>query len=149
MREETQCHHMGYSFWLTARVLLYAPSYRQDNTYHGLWYTSRGALAGMRNSLETLGLEWYLVLWCSLIYQYSGRVWAEIFLCDGGEVDLLFILHETQLVLIFITFGSTMKDWSDDTSNHEQMLYRWAPWFERIYINTNVRYGIKIYVQFC
>ena len=35
---------------LTARVLLYAPSYRQDNTYHGLCYTSRGALAGTRNS---------------------------------------------------------------------------------------------------
>ena len=41
---------MGYSFRLTARVLLYAPSHRQDNTYHGLCYTSRGALAGTRNS---------------------------------------------------------------------------------------------------
>ena len=35
---------------LTARVLLYAPSHRQDSTYHGLCYTSRGALAGTRNS---------------------------------------------------------------------------------------------------
>ena len=35
---------------LTARVLLYAPSHIQDNTYHGLCYTSRGALAGTRNS---------------------------------------------------------------------------------------------------
>ena len=25
---------MGYSFRLTARVLLYAPSHRQDSTYH-------------------------------------------------------------------------------------------------------------------
>ena len=41
---------MGYSFRLTARVLLYAPSHRQDGTYHGLCYTSRGALAGTRNS---------------------------------------------------------------------------------------------------
>ena len=41
---------MGYSFRLTARVLLYAPSHRLDNTYHSLWYTSRGALAGTRNS---------------------------------------------------------------------------------------------------
>ena len=40
---------MGYSFRLAARVLLYAPSYRQDSTCHGLWYTSRGALAGTRN----------------------------------------------------------------------------------------------------
>ena len=50
VREETRCRHMGYSFRLTARVLLYAPSPRQDNTYHSLCYTSRGALAGMRNS---------------------------------------------------------------------------------------------------
>ena len=41
---------MGYSFRLTARVILYAPSLRQDNTYHGLCYTSRRALAGTRNS---------------------------------------------------------------------------------------------------
>ena len=41
-------HRLSYQ--LTARVLLYAPSHRQDNTYHGLCYTSRGALAGTRNS---------------------------------------------------------------------------------------------------
>ena len=40
---------MGYSFRLAARVLLYAPSHRQDRTYHGLCYTSRGSLAGTRN----------------------------------------------------------------------------------------------------
>ena len=43
-REETR-----YSFRLAARVLLYAPSHRQDSTYHGLCYTSRGALDGTRN----------------------------------------------------------------------------------------------------
>ena len=42
------CCHMGYSFRLTARVLLYAPSHRQDSTYHGC--IIRGALAGTRNS---------------------------------------------------------------------------------------------------
>ena len=50
VREETRCRHMGYSFRLTARVLLYAQSHRQDSTYHGLWYTSRGAMAGTTNS---------------------------------------------------------------------------------------------------
>ena len=50
VREETCCRHIGYSLRLTARVLLYVPSHRQDNTYHSLCYTSRGALAGMRNS---------------------------------------------------------------------------------------------------
>ena len=45
---------MGYSFRLAARVLLYASSHRQDNTY--LCYTSRGALAGTRNS--SMGPPW-------------------------------------------------------------------------------------------
>ena len=46
------CRHIVYSYRLTARVLLYAPSHRQDNTYHSLCYTSRGALAGTRNVYE-------------------------------------------------------------------------------------------------
>ena len=50
VRKETCFRHIGYSYRLTARVLLYAPSHRQDNTYHGLCYTSRGALDGTRNS---------------------------------------------------------------------------------------------------
>ena len=50
VKKETRCRHIGYSYRLTARVLLYAPSHREDNTYHGLCYTSRGALAGTRNS---------------------------------------------------------------------------------------------------
>ena len=50
VKKETCCCHIGYSFRLTARVVLYAPSHRQDSTYHGLYYTSRGALAGTRNS---------------------------------------------------------------------------------------------------
>ena len=50
VRKETRCRHIGYSYRLTARVLLYTPSHRQDNTYHGLCYNSRGALAGTRKS---------------------------------------------------------------------------------------------------
>ena len=50
VRKETRCRHIGYSYRLTARVLLYVPSHRQDNTYHSLCYTSHGALAGTRNS---------------------------------------------------------------------------------------------------
>ena len=36
VRKETRCRHIGHFYRLTARVLLYAPSHRQDNTYHGL-----------------------------------------------------------------------------------------------------------------
>ena len=48
VREETCCRRIGFSFRLTARVILYAPSHRQGSTYHGLCCTSRGALAGKR-----------------------------------------------------------------------------------------------------
>ena len=47
-REETRCRHIGYSFRLAAMVILYSSSHRQDNTYNGLCYTSRGTLAGTR-----------------------------------------------------------------------------------------------------
>ena len=35
---------------INSKGSLYAPSHRQDSTYHGVCYTSRGALAGTRNS---------------------------------------------------------------------------------------------------
>ena len=63
MREETCCRHMGYSFRLTARVVLNAPSHIRNNTYHGLCCTNRGTLAGMRNN--SLGPP-------SLLYQTSS-----------------------------------------------------------------------------
>ena len=52
VRKETRCCHIGYSYRLTARVLLYAPSHIQDSTYHGLCCTSRGAQALLVQSLQ-------------------------------------------------------------------------------------------------
>ena len=52
VRKETRCRHIGYSYQLTARVVLYAPSHRHDNTYHSLCYTSHGALAGTRKTVS-------------------------------------------------------------------------------------------------
>ena len=49
-------HYKGYFFQLAAMVLLYSPSHRQDSTYHSLYYTSCGALAGTRNS--SVGPPW-------------------------------------------------------------------------------------------
>ena len=46
----THSTHFIYGYMASARVLLYASSHRQDNTYHVLCYTSRGALAETRNS---------------------------------------------------------------------------------------------------
>ena len=57
-RKETRCRHMGYSFRLGARVLSYASSQIQNNTYHGLCYTSRGALirSSVHDSHRTMRL---------------------------------------------------------------------------------------------
>ena len=80
VREGTRCRHMGYSFRLAARVLLYASSHRQDNTYHGLCYTSRGALAGMRNS--SMGpphegsIRRPIAPWANALTMELGRHWS-------------------------------------------------------------------------
>ena len=56
----------GLLFPISSRVLLYASSHRQDNTYHDLCYTSRGALAGTRNS--SMGSPWRIDPTLSLEY---------------------------------------------------------------------------------
>ena len=62
---------MGYVFRLAARVILYASSHRQDNTYHGLCYTIRGTLARTRNS--SMGTsKGSLIAMSKMIY--AGRV---------------------------------------------------------------------------
>ena len=43
----TSLHELHFP--VKVRNILYAPYHRQDSTYHGRCYTSRGALAGMRN----------------------------------------------------------------------------------------------------
>ena len=40
----------GLLFPISSKGSLHASSHRQDNTYHGFCYISRGALAGTRNS---------------------------------------------------------------------------------------------------
>ena len=39
-------------FPISSKGSFICASHRQDNTYHGFWYTSRGVLAGTRNSLS-------------------------------------------------------------------------------------------------
>ena len=49
----------GYALRLALRGLLYAPSHRQDSTYHGLCQTSGGALAGTRIiTEENMTIDW-------------------------------------------------------------------------------------------
>ena len=73
VRKETRCRHIGYSYRLTARVLLYAPSHRQDNTYHGLCYTSHGALAGTRSIFK--GVRVYVCV-CFSVFSKKNKTFS-------------------------------------------------------------------------
>ena len=108
VRKESRCRHIGYSYRLTARVLLYAPSHRQDNTYHGLCYISRGALAGTKNSSMGIYVCMYV---CLYIYIYI-TTWKE------GNVLINDALHTFYLRLSGV--GHAVKDHSD--SERENLL---------------------------
>ena len=56
-REETRCRQMGYSFRLASWVLLYAPSHRQDSSYHSLCY-STGAGCSYDNYSQEYKCSW-------------------------------------------------------------------------------------------
>ena len=74
VRKETHCYHMGYSFRLTARVLLYAPSHRQDCTYHGLCYTSRVKVYDFLQLRNVVPMPWTESLAMPEAVPVSGRV---------------------------------------------------------------------------
>ena len=88
VRKETRCCHIGYSFRLTARVLLYAPSHRQDSTYHGLCCTSRGALAGMRNSSMGSPHEGSIYIYIYILITGYSFIFAKYQTCNDGFLVL-------------------------------------------------------------
>ena len=121
-REKTRCRHMGYSFRLAARVLLYAPSHRQDSTYHSLCYTSRGALAGTRNS--SMCPPWWTHRTMSerSYHGATSRSWL--------EWEIAQCVHP-------------MKDRSDDPSHHEWTL------LPRSYISLQTRASTRSTLVTC
>ena len=105
VRKETRCRHIGYSYRLAARDLLYAPSHRQDNTYHGLYYTSRGALAGTRNSsmgpLHEGSIQRPTVPWANAL-----------------PLSYVPLLETTKYTLIFLYFFLVKQKWDTALSMH-------------------------------
>ena len=73
VRKETSCRHKGYSFFLAARVLLYAPSHRQDSTYHGYicgnsvhsWCNGSSDRSFMVDPLSYFSFQPVLRDWCN------------------------------------------------------------------------------------
>ena len=84
---------MGYSFRLAAS------SHRQDNTYHGLCYTSRGALARMRNS--SMGpphegsIHERMLLPRSYISLLTDLAAKDLFICNIHKTDFFILTRDT------------------------------------------------------
>ena len=117
VRKETRCRHIGYSYQLTARVLLYAPSHRQDNTYHGLCYTSRGALkcskALFTMQLRHLGILTGIQMRKDLILLITVHQ-CGIFMHNGAPC------HKSNVVTKFLIKNNnnvTVFDWPGNSSN--------------------------------
>ena len=102
VRKETRCRHIGYSYRLTARVLLYAPSHRQDNTYHGLCYTSRGALAG------TSVLKRKVLQGTGFVEEHGGNVCV---FCRERDYELLDLWKSMVVMLVCFVENETTSYW--------------------------------------
>ena len=113
-------------------VLLYAPSHRQDSTYHGLCYTSRGALAGTRNSSMGAVHEGSIR---RPITPWANALTTELHLAPSHRQDniyhnLCYTSRGAHLLEREIAqWVHPMKDRSDDPSHHERTL------LPRIYIS--------------
>ena len=92
VRKEIRCRHIGYYFQLTARVLLYAPSYRQDCTYLSLCYTSRGNSSmgpPHEGSIRrTLVPQSYISILYIYIYIYIYINDTKIMVCTHTHTDI-------------------------------------------------------------
>ena len=107
--KETRCRHIGYSFRLAARVILYAPSHRQDSTYHGLCYTSRGAMAGTRNSSMGLPHEGSIR---RPIAQWANALTTELHLAPSVGLMTRWNMASPRLSVIpHTTIQPVLHDW--------------------------------------
>ena len=113
-REETRCRHMGYSF-------RYASSHRQDYTYHGLCYTSRGALAGTRNismkvhhegSIRRPMAPWADALTTELHLSPLGRICQDFYMGSGP------VLMKVFMVLPYIVAEKWNRDILGESYQH-------------------------------
>ena len=117
VRKETRCRHIGYSFRLTARVLLYAPSHREDNTYHGLCYTSRGALLGiqvikhktlLKYNIWAIGRDTRKNHYCFPFSNFGSYV--RVCLDDGKTRNNVLMTRSKHLIYMFYDVGHVVKD---------------------------------------
>ena len=110
-------------FPISSKGSLYASSHRRDNTYHGLYYTSRGALAGKRNSSmcppwridptihRTMSERSYHGhTSCSLLTWWSIRV-AVVLLCLLCFDYIFFAIYLFIYLFIYLTVSDAQSVW--------------------------------------
>ena len=93
----------GLLFPIAARVLLYASSHIQNNTYHDLCYTSRGALAGINTHESLVQVSYGFVhtgARCRYVAEHLLMVWWVVgSILHSRPIDLfLFPASAPQLV---------------------------------------------------
>ena len=133
---------MGYSFQLTARVLLYAPPHRQDCTYHSLCYVSRGALAGTRNSsmgpLHEGLIRRPIAPWANALTKLQREICSRCLTLALATTTLTMrscalsqILHSISFraplswiksAFVITTSTSSLLQWSEETNNKQLSL---------------------------
>ena len=105
-----------------------APTHRQDNIYHSLCYTCRGALAGTRNS--SMGpphegsTQQPIAPWANAL----PLSYVPLLPTDRTTHTMAFVtpVVEHWLEREIAQWVYSMKDRSDDPSHHERTLYLWA-----------------------
>ena len=109
-KEETHCHHVGYSFWLAARVLLYAPINR-------IVHTTAFVTPVMEHWLEQEITQW---IWWP-IAPWANTLIMELHLAPSIVVSAYHAIHETihfilernkqyTIFLIKLSFSSIGQD---------------------------------------
>ena len=111
VRKETRCRHIGYSYRLTARVLIYAPSHRQDSTYHSLCYSMIWNRTIQIPREETAATTW-ATLFNLGFFLYAPSHWQ-----DSTHYLLCYTSHGA-LAATRNTSMSTMRDGSNDPLHH-------------------------------
>ena len=123
---------MGYSFRLEARVLLHAPSHRQDSKYHSLCYTSRRALDGRnRGEME----DCCLLVSVDLAVGISGTgrrmffiFWCKSQSCVGSWISSRFCNSEYLLRFCYsriVRYNKKIKIIHKFCLNNSKMLMFW------------------------
>ena len=125
VRKETRCHHIGYSYRLTARVLLYAPSHRCKGRKEMIYLTTHSAhfiYGYMASDIMIIygkgNVKWNEMFYLTMhsthfIYGYmASDIWLRTILIVSASLNKTFLsLHTLQapykhqtFVSIFLSF---------------------------------------------